>query len=589
MYHPRHYVGASAQSIYSIDAADQIISKKRFWKQFKDKNGHIDKRRCAPLKIQDAHKFVKEFLPAFGFYRYRESPESPFIIIQKCGPRVKRLGLTSDRSVRDALLEWTLEALRYLPQMSMPIPTNLEEELFAKVDDFFDQYVPRFLTELPSVDVQGKDGRVEKRRQVPIEDSFDRATLCFQNGVLVLKKNTPSQFCPYNKLPANMFVWESWIYSYDFDHDSFLEQSASGKWWDFIHGCCKEKVNNEWVVNPGIFKTLTTSFGYLMLNFKSPSLNKAICIYDRTQFRMDGGNGKSLIGQSLGILKPVFYKDMKREGTGDNRFFMSGFTADKRIIHLDDPKENFDIESQFNRISDGFTVEEKNAKAYVIASKNAPKMLVTSNHIIDTAEYSKQRRVHYCPITTHHKSMSQAGKPPSVLYGGDLFGDYSWDESDFQDFFRSAAYCLQSFLDEGLVEFEDSLRLDQQVLLACDGDEFLHMTLVQLMDQTLASPDGDGGILHSAILAACNLPELERYQQKDQRTTASFFAQKFKTICSVKGVEVNPGETRRQRVNPVNGKKENHYRLVPRKSVQNPDDTSEAPRKGLSAFLTESA
>ena len=42
---------------------------------------------------------------------------------------------------------------------------------------------------------------------------------------------------------------------------------------------------------------------------------------------------------------------------------------------------------------------------------------------------------------------------------------------------------------------------------------------------------------------------------------------------------MNPGENRRQRVNPVSGKKENHYRLVPRKSVQNPDDTSEAPRK----------
>ena len=69
---------------------------------------------------------------------------------------------------------------------------------------------------------------------------------------------------------------------------------------------------------------------------------------------------------SLWHLKPVFYKDMKREGTGDNA--MSGFTADKRIIHL--TEENFDIESQFNRISDGFTVEEKNAKAYVIASKN---------------------------------------------------------------------------------------------------------------------------------------------------------------------------------------------------------------------------
>ena len=58
---------------------------------------------------------------------------------------------------------------------------------------------------------------------------------------------------------------------------------------------------------------------------------------------------------------------------------MSGFTPDKEIVVLSDVRKEFELESLYNHITDGFTVEDKGVAKVVIPEDKAPKLAITTN------------------------------------------------------------------------------------------------------------------------------------------------------------------------------------------------------------------
>ena len=80
--------------------------------------------------IRNAYEFASKFLPAFGFYRYRQSSnaDAPFLIVQKRKQVVTIIGEATDSSVQHRLLEWTLETIDYLQTAAgVTVPKNLKE------------------------------------------------------------------------------------------------------------------------------------------------------------------------------------------------------------------------------------------------------------------------------------------------------------------------------------------------------------------------------------------------------------------------------------------------------------------------------
>jgi len=567
MFHARDFIGPKGCIPYP--QYDEFFRECKFWKE-KDDNGVKQKDWCESLNTKSAFEFARKFLPAFGFYRYRQSTdaESPFLIIQKHKQIVTIVGEASDSEVQGELLKWTVEAIHYLQGAAgVTIPKNLEEELFERCASFFSKWVPQFLPELPQVraQVRCKDGVKEVLKEItPMQDLPSKAHLCFNNGVLILEKGDHPVLFPYSQIPLDRFIWDTAKRPYNFPEHN-LEDGPKGAWWDFLQNLAKVYENGQWVVNPGMLSTIVSAYGYLIHDFYPPDLRKAVIFYDRTTGFKDGGNGKSIIANSFTHIRPEHFVCMKHEKDGDNRFLFDGYTTDKRIVVLSDTAQEFNFERMYNQITDGFTVEWKRGHKFVVPAADAPKMVITTNFTISSISRSDRRRQFFVGCGTYYGTLwDSEGKSPADVHGGWLHDKHSWKDDDWSDFYATCAYCLQEYLDHGLIPFDDEVRQDQQLLKVCKGNELLLKEIKVLIAGVLgkegdSSRPKEGEISRDAVLDHLNsVPELEDIQ--NDANAARLFTRSFKSVATGMGIQVNPGRDRYQKV--VEGEIQDWFRLV---------------------------
>ena len=113
MFHSKDFIGVNGCIPYS--AYDHFFRECKFWKD-KDNNGVKQKDWCENLNQGSAYEFASKFLPAFGFFRYRQTSnaDAPYLIIQKRKQVVTIIGEATAPAVQHRLLEWTVEAIDYL-------------------------------------------------------------------------------------------------------------------------------------------------------------------------------------------------------------------------------------------------------------------------------------------------------------------------------------------------------------------------------------------------------------------------------------------------------------------------------------------
>ena len=217
--------------------------------------------------------------------------------------------------------------------------------------------------------------------------------------------------------------------------------------------------------------TLVTSYGYLLHNFYPPENRRANVFYDRTTEWKTGGNGKSIVAKYFHHIKAWHFVDMRKEKTGDNRFLMSGFTPDREIVVLSDTTKDFELETLYNQITDGSTVEDK-----------APKLVITTNYKISKRHRSHRRRILFAPISTYYGEQEDlTGKTPADFHGGRLCDKKVWDSSEWSAFYTTCVYCLDQYLKNGLVKFEDNVMAERQLLKVCYGDQMLQDELTKFI------------------------------------------------------------------------------------------------------------
>ena len=583
MFHSKDFIGVNGCVPFA--AYDQFFLECKFWKE-KEDNGKKQKDWCDDLYQKNAYEFASKFLPAFGFYRYRQSSnaDAPFLIVQKRKQIVTIIGEATDSSVQNRLLEWTLDTIDYLQTAAgVTVPKNLKEKVFLQSEKFFGKWVPHFLTVLPKVreEVNGKEEYVEVS---PMQDMPSKAHLCFENGVLILGKDNAPALFEYKEMPSNLFIWDTTKRPYEFPLDH-IEDGPKGKWWDFLQNLAKVYQNGQWIVNHDMLSTLVSAYGYLIHDFYPPDQRKAVILYDRTTGFKDGGNGKSILAKSLDHIRPTHLVDMKHEKDGDNRFLFDGYTTDKRVVILSDTSQEFNFERFYNQITDGFTVEWKNGQKYVMDPDESPKLVITTNFTINSISRSDKRRQFFVPIGTFYGTLwDSEHKTPADLHGGWLLDKHSWTDDDWSDFYATCAYCLQEYLDHGLVPFDDEVRQDQQLLKVCKGNEPLLQEIKGLIVGVLGK-EGDpfrpqeGDISRDAVLEHLNsVPELEAIQ--NDANAARIFTRAFKSVATGMGIQVNPGRDRYQKV--VDGETQDWYRLVlPAQVKVTGDDADAASLNGL--------
>jgi len=584
MFPAKDYVSL-ASKVYSLDKQADLISKNKFWTE--DVQNNVTKKDwCTKLLKSHVFKYISDFLPAFGFHRYRQSDrlDTNALIIQKKGRLVRIIGSERDADINNRIRNWTVDCVKHLqsPESGVTVPRNLLEQIY-QCNSFFDLHFTSYLPELPKVEVdfvdENGDKRSDKFEQIPFTDSEDYGRLCFRNKHIIIKKDCKPISREYKHLPKNLFVWENDIIDRDIEEIDASE--PKGMWWDFLNNLSRECIEGEWKVNENNLRTIVTAYGYLLHDYNQPDNRKAIIFYDNTIMEKEGGTGKGILTKSLsrsGIRKEHFV-DMKQNVEKD-RFLLDGYTPDKRILRLDDVQKGLKIDSFYCWIFEDFTVEWKNRNKFVVPEEQAPKMIITTNHPIPNSSRSDKRRQFFVPVGTFYgDTWDKDGRTVGGVHGTLLAHPKSkWTTKDWTEFYATCAYCLQEYLIHGLIEVENEVLEDQQELRACKGDDILKKDLNIFVAEVLSKSPSECS--RTELDAVFDSPEFERYSDYQP----SWRTRLFKEFCGAKNISVNAamkGGRYQKRVNNA-GDREDYYLLH-----KNEKKTDEPQKVGLQPFLVE--
>ena len=400
---------------YNINEDDYERQKKditvdEFWYLELDKNGK-EKIKVDPYKY-------KVFLEQNGFKKtyLNESQKPTFVKIMS-----NIVEETSVEKVKDFVLDYLLSR-RHINIWSY----------FASYAALFSE---NYLLMLDSIEL------------MMLDDKREKSFIAFKNGILeVTKKDTNM----VDYIDVDGYIWRSHIVDRDFRKSP-------------IENDYKKFIENISHSSP---KPLESTIGYLVHTYKNKMNNKAIIFNDEAiSDNPEGGTGKGLIIQGIRRIRRTSILDGK---TFDDKksFAYQTVSKDTQVLVFDDVKKNWDFESKFSIVTEGITLERKNKDAIKLPVEQSPKMVISTNYVIRGAGNSHDRRRHEIEIAQYYGE----NKTPYEDFGRQLFDD--WNAEDYNRFDNYIVYCLQLYLNEGLISQEDAKNIEARKLIAETNKEF---------------------------------------------------------------------------------------------------------------------
>lgn len=265
-----------------------------------------------------------------------------------------------------------------------------------------------------------------------LQDTKHVCYLYFKNGVVKIGKKKV-EFLSY--IQVDGFVWQKHI----IDRDYVYSDDVSNDFKDLV-----SKVSNE---DETRLKSLENTIGYLMHSFKDKTDQKAIILNDQEiNDDPNGGSGKSLMLTALSYFKKMVQIDGKTFDPNQSQFVYQRVDVDTQVLAFDDVKKNFNFEQLFSLVSGGITVNKKNKDEIFIPFDRSPKIIITTNYVINGSGGSHDRRRHEVEFFQYFSS----NRSPLDEYGRLLFD--GWNESDWIAFDNYMIQNVKKFLNEGLTK-----------------------------------------------------------------------------------------------------------------------------------------
>lgn len=185
-----------------------------------------------------------------------------------------------------------------------------------------------------------------------------------------------------------------------------------------------------------------TAIGFLLSEWKPDGERKAVIIQDHLMSEVgqnSGRAGKSLIGDALSrVINQEFIVGSKYDP--HDRFAFDNVTRDTRNIFIDDVKTNFDFKSMYPLITGDFVTDRKQIGKLVIPADQSPKMLITTNHAINSStEDSSKGRIIYMEFSNWYS----ADHTPYDDFGHYFFSE--WDDLQWCLFDNLMAECVMYY------------------------------------------------------------------------------------------------------------------------------------------------
>lgn len=263
-------------------------------------------------------------------------------------------------------------------------------------------------------------------------DDKDNSFIPFVNGVVKVSKNNV-ELLPY--FDVNGYVWENQIIQRKFE----LSDNFKNDFQDFV-----SKVSNS---DKTRIEALETTLGYLIHTYKDKTDQKAIIFNDQEiDDNPNGGSGKSLMLTALNNFRRLVKIDGKAFDPKKSDFVYQRVNLDTQILAFDDVKKNFNFENLFSLITEGITVNRKNKDEIFIPFERSPKIVITTNYVINGVGASHDRRRHEIEFYQYFNER----RSPLTEYGRLLFD--SWSVEDWVCFDNYMINNLKKFLKNGLTK-----------------------------------------------------------------------------------------------------------------------------------------
>jgi hypothetical protein len=380
-----------------IDSIQKTSREIVFWQIIETQSGE----RVVIDNIQ-----FKMFLEKKGFFKfYQEKSESPIFINIK--ENIVRN--SSATKIKDFVLDYLLNRNEL----------QIWNMLASSTKHFSDVY----LSFLESIELQ------------MMEDEKDTVFLYYQNGVVEVKKDNVRLM---DYIDCNGYVWQDQIILRDYE----TTETDENDFRTFVSRISGDDVKR--------VQTMETTLGYLMSSHKDKTDQKSIIFNDQeiSDGNPNGGSGKSLLLNALGQFKKLVTIDGKSFDANKSDFVYQRVNLDTQILAFDDVKRKFNFESLFSLITEGITVNRKNKDEIFIPFEKSPKVIITTNYVIDGSGSSHDRRRHEVELFQYFNQF----RTPLDEFGKLLFDQ--WDSDEWHRFDSYMINCCRLFLKFGLMKPE---------------------------------------------------------------------------------------------------------------------------------------
>lgn len=350
-------------------------------------------------KISISNIDYKRFLERNGFKKHypNGAEKHQFVYIES-----NKVEISSVPKIKDFVLNYLLE--------------KNEFEVYNYCASFNNLFMDNYLILLDTIDL------------VMLNDTKDKSYIPYKNGILEVSKNKVELI---DYIDIEYYIWKSQILNRDFTFYNNLENDYK----TFIYNISNKEP-----------LPLETTIGYLLSTYKNRSNNKAVILNDEViSENPEGGTGKGLFVQGIGHIRKTSIIDGKQFDTKKS-FPYQTVSLDTKVLVFDDVKKNFDFEQNFSLVTEGLTLEQKNKDAIKLNIHESPKLIISTNYAIRGEGNSHNRRRLEIEVAQYYGSKIE----PADEFGRQVFDD--WDEQDFNRFDNYMVYCLQMFLNNGIIK-----------------------------------------------------------------------------------------------------------------------------------------
>lgn len=319
--------------------------------------------------------------------------------------------------------------------------------MIGRQTNFFDKNI---LCHLPMIDMEQIN-----------EDSRNEAFFYYANKCVKVTSEK-IELIDYTNL-SEKYVWNDSILTRDvnllepeFDQDNNL-------WAQFLYQVC-DRDNERLLV-------LMQIIGYMMHKYYEGKMKAIVFTDSRISDDPQGRTGKGLIYKGI---RQMMNRDNKtdrgvlctlngKEFNPDNERRFEKCDINTRVIHINDVRNNYDVERHYNEIEDGITVNKKFQLPFTIHAKIG----ISTNRTLKINGDSSLDRFQVFDLSAHYSK----DFTPEKEFGKWFFRDFTEHEWNLFDSFM--LYCMKTYLKNGLGKYK-SINLEKRLMHEQIGEELIN-------------------------------------------------------------------------------------------------------------------